>query len=155
MAEDPRDERLEVVIRAERLAQQNTFKWGGQTRYRCPDCGFDSHSVKVIALHWIFAHPEKAYRIESEQTMVPVAAGAKKKKAGRHPRHLIQADVVRNLRGDHSQSAFARSVKISVDVLAGAEIDGKASDATILKICRYAKRKGLNLKAEDLKKNHP
>ena len=36
----------------------DTFTWGGQTRYRCPDCPFDSYSEAAVLKHWVQIHGE-------------------------------------------------------------------------------------------------
>jgi hypothetical protein len=66
----------------------------------------------------------------------------------------IHGEKVKALRGDASQKAFCqrRHCNISEDVLQTAE-RGYATEKTIIKICKYAAKKGQNLTPQDLKKN--
>ncbi len=40
------------------LSEFETFEWGGQTRYKCPEpgCKFDHYTTQGVAKHWIDAH---------------------------------------------------------------------------------------------------
>lgn len=33
-----------------------TFEWGGQTRYKCPECHFDGPTEHSVAHHWRGTH---------------------------------------------------------------------------------------------------
>lgn len=38
------------------LGELDTFVFKGQTRFRCPDCPFDSHNAGMVAKHWAESH---------------------------------------------------------------------------------------------------
>lgn len=38
--------------------QLETFEFGDQLRYCCPECEFDSYSPHNIAQHWVESHSE-------------------------------------------------------------------------------------------------
>lgn len=75
------------------------------------------------------------------------------KAPGGRPKALaIAGEKILALRGDASQEAFCRLCKISTDTLQKAE-RGTATEKTIIKICKYAAKKGQNLTPEELKIN--
>ena len=78
--------------------------------------------------------------------------GREKKPRGR-PKALFAVDgeKIRTLRGDASQKAFCQWTGIKVDVLQHAE-GGTATEKTVIKICKYAKKKCQNLTPKDLKR---
>jgi len=41
----------------------DTFTWKGQTRYKCPDCGFDAHDPVEVVKHWKVIHGKKSARV--------------------------------------------------------------------------------------------
>jgi DNA-binding transcriptional regulator YiaG len=95
------------------------------------------------------------YQLESQLVKTASAPTLIAAKGGRPRANAIKGDIVRELRGDRTQPAFARTLKVSTEILQRAENQSEATDATISKICRAAKRKGRELKPNDLKKNTP
>lgn len=82
----------------------------------------------------------------------PPIEGRGKTRRGRPKASPIDREKVRSLRGDLSQEAFCRRCHISPDTLQLAE-RGLATDNTVVKICDYAKRKGVKLTPQELKLN--
>ena len=174
MAEDPQDERPEPIIRAEQLAQQSrTFDWNGQTRYKCPvtRCKFDGYSRRVIKKHLLDCHlkeishaepeaipadPEPVVIADAEPIAIPadaeLATPKIRAKGGRPPNQPIDGGKVRELRGEKlSQPAFADKLGLSTRAVADAE-KGLASEATLLKLCRFAREhRKLELTPADFK----
>ncbi len=46
-----------------------TFEWMGQTRYRCPECGFDGYAPIDVIKHWNSTHVESAPVIGAGPTL--------------------------------------------------------------------------------------
>jgi DNA-binding transcriptional regulator YiaG len=76
------------------------------------------------------------------------------KKGGR-PVILVDGEMIKELRGELTQTVFARLCKISVDALQCAENDGRSSNKTIRKIVRRLRSQGRYISAKDLIKNTP
>jgi len=76
------------------------------------------------------------------------------REGGRPSALPIIGEKVTELRGEASQATFARSTKLSIDVIQRAE-RGEATERTIRKLSRYAKSKGSSLTADTLRKNTP
>jgi hypothetical protein len=74
---------------------------------------------------------------------------------GGRPVILVDGERIRELRGEHSQAAFARLCKISEDAIQRAERRGRSSETTIRKILNRARRQGQKLEAKDLIKYPP
>jgi hypothetical protein len=74
------------------------------------------------------------------------------KARGRPKALAIAGEKILALRGDDSQTAFCRKCKISTDILQRAE-RGAATQKTIIKICKYAAKKGEKLTSGELKIN--
>lgn len=89
---------------------------------------------------------------DSPLAEVPERSGARPEgRRGRPQLDAIDGQEVIKLRDDYSQVQFARIVKISVDVIQRAEA-GTASEQTIIKLCRYAKKHLIPLTPDTLKK---
>jgi hypothetical protein len=82
------------------------------------------------------------------------AAESPAKKGGR-PVILVDREKIKELRGESTQTVFARLCKISVDALQRAENDGRSSNKTIRQIVRRLRSKGRDISAKDLIKNTP
>jgi len=82
------------------------------------------------------------------------AAESPAKKGGR-PVILVDGDKIKELRGEQTQTVFARLCKVSVDALQRAERLGRSSEKTIRKIVRRLQRHGVKIEVKDLAKNTP
>jgi hypothetical protein len=109
----------------------------------------------------------RSTRWEGKAVQPPQAAGPRAEKVvdsarpdlpakkGGRPVILVDGERIKELRGESSQTAFARLCKISVDALQRAERRGRSSEKTIRRIVRKLQGQGRKIESKDLIKNTP
>ncbi len=75
------------------------------------------------------------------------------RRGGRPPAEAIHGEKVRELRDPLTQAKFAEKTDLSTDVIQKAE-NGKATKETMDELCRFAKKKGVEM-TPDLLRLHP
>lgn len=87
-------------------------------------------------------------------TAIPKALPELRARKGGRPVFPINGEKLVEIRGDKSQTQFARDYKVSVDALQRAERDGRSSKKTIRKIVNKLRRDGRIDDAKELVKKH-
>jgi len=54
------EDKQEPILGVDDMGFKSFLGYAGQTRYRCPDCGFDHWVPAEVADHWIKSHKEEA-----------------------------------------------------------------------------------------------